>query len=343
MVSSADGFKAALITGITGQDGSYLADYLLGKGYVVHGLVQPSSFEQTEHIASLLGHPHLHLHDGDLSDGGSIHRIVAAAQPDEVYNLGAQSHVHVSFGAPEYTADVDALGTLRLLEALRSAPKPCRMLQASTSELFGQAVEVPQNEKTPFHPRSPYAVAKLYAYWIVINYREAYGMVASNAILFNHESPRRGEHFVSRKVSQAVARISRGLQSELVLGNLDARRDWGWAPDYVDAMWRMLQSEEARDLVIATGEVHTVRELVSLAFVEVGLPLRWEGEGLAERGVSEVDGRVLVRVAPELFRPAEAEVLQGDPRVAADVLDWEAGVRFEELVARMVAADLALL
>jgi len=338
-----EGRKVALLTGITGQDGSYLAELLLSKDYEVHGLVRRSSSFNTGRIDHIYQDRHvagrrLQLHYGDLTDASNLSRLIEKIQPDEVYNLGAQSHVMVSFEVPEYTADVDALGALRLLDAVREAGPRVRYYQASSSELYGQAAETPQRETTPFHPRSPYAVAKLFAYWTVVNYREAYGLFAVNGILFNHESPRRGKTFVTKKVTRAAARIALGLEERLYLGNLDARRDWGYAPEYVEAMWRMLQAPRPEDYVIATGEAHTVRELVSLAFSEAGLPLTWEGQGKDERGRA-ADGRVLVAVDPLYFRPAEVDVLQGDASKARRELGWEPRTTFPELVRLMVEAD----
>jgi len=337
--------KVALLTGITGQDGSYLAELLLSKGYEVHGLVRRSSSFNTERIDHIYQDRHaedrrLYLHYGDLSDASNLSRLVEKIQPVEVYNLGAQSHVMVSFEVPEYTADVDALGALRLLDAIREHGSRVRYYQASSSELYGKVQETPQRETTPFHPRSPYAVAKLFAYWTVVNYREAYGLFAVNGILFNHESPRRGKTFVSKKVTRAAARISLGLDERLYLGNLDARRDWGYAPEYVEAMWRMLQQPTPEDYVIATGEAHTVRELVTIAFAHVGLPLTWEGSGVSEQGRSE-DGRVLVAVDPAYFRPAEVDLLLGDASKARRELGWQASTTFSDLVSLMVEADLA--
>jgi len=337
--------KVALLTGITGQDGSYLAELLLSKGYEVHGLVRRSSSFNTERIDHIYQDRHvadrrLFLHYGDLTDASNLSRLVEKIQPVEVYNLGAQSHVMVSFEVPEYTADVDALGALRLLDAVRESGARVRYYQASSSELYGKVRETPQSETTPFHPRSPYAVAKLFAYWTVVNYREAYGLFAVNGILFNHESPRRGKTFVSKKVTRAAARIALGLDERLYLGNLDARRDWGYAPEYVEAMWRMLQQPTPADYVIATGETHTVRELVTLAFAHVGLPLSWEGTGVSEQGRA-ADGRVLVAVDPAYFRPAEVDLLLGDASKAHRELGWRATTPFAELVSLMVEADLA--
>ncbi|MBN8195951.1 MULTISPECIES: GDP-mannose 4,6-dehydratase [Thalassospira] len=349
--------KRALITGITGQDGSYLAEFLLEKGYEVHGIKRRSSSLNTDRIDHLYQDPHednrkLVLHYGDLADSSNLTRIINDVKPDEVYNLGAQSHVAVSFEAAEYTADIDALGTLRLLEAIRflGLEKKTRFYQASTSELYGLVQEVPQKETTPFYPRSPYAVAKLYAYWISVNYREAYGMYACNGILFNHESPRRGETFVTRKITRALANISQGLESCLYLGNLDALRDWGHAKDYVRMQWLMLQQEEARDYVIATGRQASVREFVNIAAKELGITLRFEGEGVAERGIVEAldtnissaikVGDEIVRVDPRYFRPAEVETLLGDPSRAKNELGWEPEISMEDMVREMVAHDL---
>ncbi len=338
--------RVALITGITGQDGSYLAELLLSKGYEVHGLIRRSSSFNTERIDHIYEDPHapvrrLHLHYGDLADASCLSRLVERVAPDEVYNLGAQSHVKVSFDVPEYTADVDALGALRLLDAVRDHGRRVRFYQASSSELYGKVVETPQRETTPFYPRSPYAVAKLFAYWTVVNYREAYDLFAVNGILFNHESPRRGKTFVTRKISRAAARIAVGLEQTLYLGNLDARRDWGYAPEYVEAMWRMLQADTPNDYVVATGETHTVREFAELAFARVGLPLVWQGEGVAERGVSALDGRVLVAIDPAYFRPTEVDLLLGDATRAREALGWTPTTTFRQLVDMMVDADLA--
>jgi GDPmannose 4,6-dehydratase len=338
--------KTALITGITGQDGSYLAEFLLRKGYHVHGIKRRSSLFNTDRIDHLYEDPHFEnrnfvLHYGDLSDACSLLHIIQKVQPDEIYNLGAQSHVAVSFEQPEYTADVDGLGTLRVLEAIRilGAEKETRFYQASTSELYGLVREVPQTEKTPFYPRSPYAVAKLYAYWITVNYREAYGMYACNGILFNHESPVRGETFVTRKITRALARIKLGLQETLYLGNLSALRDWGHARDYVEMQWQMLQQEKPEDFVIATGVQHSVREFVARAAEVLDITLNWEGEGVEERAVDPF-GKTLVAVDPRYFRPAEVETLLGDPSYAHERLGWKPKVTFEELVKEMVDADL---
>lgn len=345
----------ALITGITGQDGSYLAEFLLEKGYDVHGIMRRSSSFNTERIEHLyldewVRDMHrkrlLHLHYGDMTDSSSLIRIIREVKPDEIYNLAAQSHVKVSFDVPEYTADTDAIGTLRLLEAVRilGMEKKCRIYQASTSELFGKVQEVPQSEKTPFYPRSPYAVAKLYAFWIMKNYRESYGMYTANGILFNHESERRGETFVTRKITLAAARIAAGKQDKLYLGNLDSRRDWGYAPDYVECMWLILQQPQPDDFVIATGEYHTVREFTTLAFAEAGINLKWEGTGLEERGIDTSTGNVLVEVDPRFFRPAEVDQLLGDPSKARTVLGWNpCKTEFKDLVRLMVAADKKLI
>ncbi len=339
--------KRALISGITGQDGAYLAEFLLSKGYEVHGIKRRSSLFNTGRIDHLYQDPHeenlrFTLHYGDLTDATNLIRVVQEVQPDEIYNLGAQSHVQVSFETPEYTANSDALGTLRLLEAVRilNLEKKTRLYQASTSELFGKVQEVPQKETTPFYPRSPYAAAKLYAYWITVNYREAYYLHASNGILFNHESPLRGETFVSRKITRAVARIALGMQKKLYLGNLDAKRDWGHARDYVEAMWLMLQKECPDDYVIATGKTHSVRDFATLAFAEAGIDLTWEGMGLEEKGRNVKTGEVLIEVDPRYFRPTEVDLLLGDPSKAGEKLGWKAKTSFEELVKEMVAADI---
>lgn len=338
--------KIALITGITGQDGSYLAEKLLEKGYIVHGIKRRSSSFNTARIDHLYHDPHqedvrLFLHHGDLTDGGNLIRLLQQIEPDEIYNLAAQSHVAVSFEQPEYTADVNALGTLRLLEAMRAlgVERTTRFYQASTSELYGLVQEVPQRESTPFYPRSPYAIAKLFAYWTVVNYREAYGVFACNGILFNHESPVRGENFVTRKVSRAVARISCGLQDCLYIGNLDAERDWGHARDYVEMQWLMLQQEKPKDYVIASGEQHTVRSFIDAAFREVGIDLEWQGEGLNETAVDK-DGRTVVAVDPRYFRPTEVETLLGDATLAREELGWQPRTTFDQLVKEMVASDL---
>lgn len=341
--------KKALITGITGQDGAYLAELLLTKGYEVHGIKRRSSLFNTDRIDHLYQDPHerdrrLHLHYGDMTDATNLIRIVQQVQPDEIYNLAAQSHVAVSFETPEYTANTDALGTLRLLEAIRilGMEKKTRFYQASTSELYGQVREVPQRETTPFYPRSPYAAAKLYAYWITVNYREAYGMYACNGILFNHESPIRGETFVSRKITRALSRIRLGLEDCLYLGNLDAKRDWGHARDYVEAQWLMLQQEQPEDFVIATGQQFSVREFVQLAASMLDMRIRWEGEGINERGIDAKSGRCVVRVDQRYFRPAEVETLLGDASKARVQLGWTPRTSFEELVAEMVGDDTEL-
>ncbi|WP_421916407.1 GDP-mannose 4,6-dehydratase [Mesorhizobium sp.] len=340
--------KVALITGVTGQDGAYLAQLLLQKGYVVHGVKRRSSSFNTERVDDIYVDPHergarFFLHYGDLTDATNLIRLVQETRPSEIYNLGAQSHVQVSFETPEYTGNADALGTLRLLEAIRilGLEKSVRFYQASTSELYGKTHQVPQSETTPFHPRSPYAVAKLYAYWITVNYREAYGMFAANGILFNHESPTRGETFVTRKITRAVAAIDRGLQDTLYLGNIDARRDWGHARDYVEGMWRILQHDVPDDFVLATGETHSVREFVELAFAETGRTVRWQGQGVEEVGVDAASGAALVRIDPRYFRPTEVDLLLGDASKARTRLGWSHTIGFKELVAEMVRADLA--
>jgi len=340
--------RVALITGITGQDGAYLAELLLQKGYSVHGIKRRSSLFNTDRIDHLYEDPHVGdgrfvLHYGDLSDSSGLVRVIQKVQPDEIYNLGAQSHVKVSFEQPEYTGNVDALGTLRLLEAIRilGLEKRTRFYQASTSELYGLVQQVPQTERTPFYPRSPYAVAKLYAYWITVNYREAYGIYACNGILFNHESPSRGETFVTRKITRALARIKVGLQDKLYLGNLDSLRDWGHARDYVEMQWRMLQQEKPEDFVIATGIQHSVSEFVSLAAEFIGIQLRWVGEGADEIAVDQ-NGSTVVAVDPLYFRPTEVESLRGDPSFAHARLGWKPTVSFEELVKEMVEADMVL-
>lgn len=341
--------KVALITGITGQDGAYLAELLLNKGYVVHGLKRRSSLFNTDRIDHLYQDPHEQnvrfiLHYGDLTDSTNLIRIIQETQPDEIYNLAAQSHVQVSFETPEYTANADALGALRLLEALRilKLTAKTRFYQASTSELFGQALEIPQKETTPFYPRSPYAAAKLYAYWITVNYREAYGIFACNGILFNHESPIRGETFVTRKITRAVARIKLGLQETLHLGNLDAKRDWGYAGDFAEAMWLILQQEKPDDYVVATGETHSVREFVELAFNNIGINVVWQGKGMEEKGLDNATGKVLVYIDPRYFRPTEVDLLLGDSSKAREKLSWQPKVTFRELVGMMVAEDLKI-
>ena len=340
--------KKALITGITGQDGSYLAELLLDKGYEVHGIVRRSSSFNTSRIDHLYKDQHeenvkMFLHFGDLADSSILNRIIEKVHPDEIYNLGAQSHVQVSFEVPEYSADVDALGTLRLLDAIRETGINCRFYQASTSELYGKVQEVPQTETTPFYPRSPYAVAKQYGFWIVKNYRESYGLHASNGILFNHESPRRGETFVTRKITMAVARISRGLQDCLYMGNIEAFRDWGFAPDYVQMMWMMLQQDTPDDYVVATNEMHTVREFIEKSFGHVGIEIGWEGEGVDEVGKNKATDDIVVRMDKRYYRPCEVEQLLGSPAKAKAQLGWEPTVKFEELVKIMTDGDLKIL
>lgn len=349
--------KRALITGITGQDGSYLAEFLLEKGYEVHGIKRRASQFNTQRVDHIYQDPHaagsrFHLHYGDLTDSSNLTRIIAEVQPDEIYNLGAQSHVAVSFESPEYTADVDGIGTLRLLEAVRflRLGDKCRFYQASTSELYGLVQESPQSETTPFYPRSPYGVAKLYAYWITVNYREAYGMYACNGILFNHESPRRGETFVTRKITRGLSNISQGLESTIYMGNLDALRDWGHAKDYVRMQWMMLQQDQAKDYVIATGVQYSVRQFIEMASTELGIALRWEGTGVEERAVVSAvtgdkapavkEGDVIVQVDPRYFRPAEVETLLGDPSLAKSELGWFPNITLEEMVREMVESDL---
>ena len=331
--------KKALITGITGQDGSYLAEFLLEKGYEVHGIVRRASVSNTQRIDHLIRAGRITLHGGDMADSSSIIRIVSVVRPDEIYNLAAQSHVQVSFDAPEYAGDVDALGVLRILEAVHilGLEKTCRVYQASTSELFGKVEECPQRETTPFHPYSPYAVAKQYGYWIVKEYREAYGIYACNGILFNHESERRGENFVTRKITLAAARIACGLQEKLYLGNLDSLRDWGYAKDYVECMWLMLQQDEPDDFVIATGEQHSVREFTQLAFHYNGIELEWQGTGLEEKGIDKATGKVLVEVSPDFFRPTDVVNLWGDPTKARTVLGWNPRKTSYEQLAKIMA------
>lgn len=336
--------KKVLITGITGQDGSILAELLLEKGYDVHGTIRRSSVDFRERIAHLEGHPDFHLHYADLGDSMSMLQVVKKVQPNEIYNLAAQSHVQVSFDSPEFTADVDATGVLRVLEAVRlcGLADTCRIYQASTSELYGKVEEVPQNENTPFHPYSPYAVAKLYGFWIVKEYREAYNMFCCSGILFNHESERRGETFVTRKITLAAARIAQGKQDKLLLGNLSSLRDWGYAKDYVECMWLILQNSKPEDFVIATGEQHSVREFATLAFRNVGINLRWEGEGIDEKGIDEATGRVLVEVSPDFYRPTDVVNLWGDPTKAKAKLGWNPSkTSFEQLVKIMTDADMA--
>ena len=335
--------KTALITGVTGQDGSYLSEFLLEKGYEVHGIIRRSSVDYRERIAHLEDNPHFHLHYGDLGDSMSMMQVISKVRPDEIYNLAAQSHVQVSFDVPEFTADVDAIGVLRVLEAVRlcGLKDTCRIYQASTSELFGKVEEVPQRETTPFHPYSPYAVAKQYGYWIVKEYREAYGMFTCSGILFNHESERRGETFVTRKITLAAARIAQGLQDKLYLGNLSSLRDWGYAKDYVECMWLILQNKEPEDFVIATGEQHSVREFAQLAFHDAGIELEWQGEGMNEKGIDKATGKVLVEVSPDFYRPTDVVNLWGDPTKAKTHLGWNpTKTTFEELVRIMVEHDM---
>lgn len=339
--------KTALITGVTGQDGSYLAEFLLGKGYMVHGIVRRSSSFNRHRIQHIYDYAHLQkgrfkLHYGDTTDSSSILKILKIANPDEIYHLAAQSHVKISFEVPEYTANADALGTLRLLEAINIAnmAKKVKFYNASTSELYGKAQESPQNEKTPFYPRSPYAIAKLYAHWMTINYRESYGMFACNGILFNHESERRGENFVSKKITQQVAKIKLGVEDKLILGNLNAKRDWGHAKEYVEAMWMMLQQEKPDDYVIATGETHTVREFVEEAFKIIGIEIEWKGTGLKEIGIEKKTGKTLVQVDEKYFRPAEVDMLVGDASKARKDFGWQPKILFKSLVKQMVEADI---
>ena len=336
--------KTALISGITGQDGSYLTELLLAKGYEVHGILRRSSSFNTFRIDHLFKdeailNKLLFLHYGDLTDSSNLNRLVEKTQPDEIYNLGAQSHVQVSFEVPEYTAEVDGIGTLRLLDAIRETGINTKFYQASTSELFGKVQEIPQTEKTPFYPRSPYAAAKLYAYWIVVNYREAYGLFASNGILFNHESERRGKTFVTRKISVAVSKIMLGVQDVLSIGNLDAKRDWGYAPEYVEGMWRMLQAEKPGDYVMATGETHSVREFIEESFSVLGEELDWQGEGESEVGMLKSSGKTVVTINPRYYRPTEVELLIGDPSKAEKELGWKPKTKFKDLVKIMVEAD----
>lgn len=341
--------KVALVTGVTGQDGAYLAELLLDKGYIVHGIKRRSSLFNTDRVDHLYRdqheeHVNFVLHYGDMTDSTNLIRIIQEVQPDEIYNLAAQSHVKVSFETPEYTANSDAMGALRILEAIRilKLEQKTRFYQASTSELYGKVMEVPQSETTPFYPRSPYAVAKLYAFWITKNYREAYGMYACNGILFNHESPLRGETFVTRKITRAVARIKLGLQKKLYLGNLDAKRDWGHAKDYVEGMWLMLQQDEPDDFVLATGDTYPVRHFVERAFAEVGIAVEWQGEGVNEKGINKASGDVLVEVDPRYFRPTEVDLLVGDPTKAREVLGWKHRYNLDDLIKEMVASDLQL-
>ncbi|MFW6172153.1 MAG: GDP-mannose 4,6-dehydratase [Elusimicrobiota bacterium] len=337
--------EKALITGITGQDGSYLAEFLLEKGYEVHGIIRRASTFNTQRIDGIYHDPHekgfnLHLHYGDLVDASNLSRLVEKIEPDEIYNLAAQSHVAVSFVQPEYTTDVDAMGTLRLLDAIKEARVDTKVYQASTSELYGNVQESPQNEKTPFHPSSPYGVAKQYAYWITVNYREAYNLFACNGILFNHESARRGKRFVTRKITVAAAKIKAGIQDKLYLGNLNAKRDWGYAPEYIKAMYKMLQCDEPCDLVIATGETHTVREFAEKAFKYAGFDIAWEGEGVNEKGIDRDSGKTLIEIDPSYFRPAEVDCLVGDASKAKKTIGWEPKVKFDELIEIMVKADI---
>jgi GDPmannose 4,6-dehydratase len=339
--------KKALITGITGQDGSYLAELLLAKGYEVHGMIRRSSSFNTGRINHLYQDRHendvrLFLHHGDLNDASSINRLLRDIRPDEIYNLGAQSHVRVSFDVPEYTGEVDGLGAVRILEGIRETGLATRFYQASSSELYGKVVETPQKETTPFYPRSPYACAKAYAFYITMNYRESYGMHASNGILFNHESPRRGETFVTRKITRAAARIKLGMQDCLYLGNIDAKRDWGFAGDYVEAMWRMLQQDQAEDYVIATGETYMVRTFAEKVFERLGMPLEWQGDGVDEKGIDTTTGNIVVLIDPKYFRPAEVDLLLGDPTKARKQLGWELKTSFEDLVYMMTDSDLEL-
>ncbi len=336
--------KKALITGITGQDGSYLAELLLSKGYIVHGLLRPAAVFTTERIDHLYNDNNikdkkLFLHWGDMTDSSNLNRILQKVSPDEIYNLAAQSHVKVSFEIPEYTAEVDAVGTLRFLDAIKELGIQTKFYQASTSELYGKVTEIPQNEKTPFYPRSPYAAAKLYAYWVTVNYREAYNLFACNGILFNHESPRRGKTFVTRKITIAASKIKLGILDKLYLGNIDAKRDWGYAPEYVDSMWRMLQQEKPDDYVVATGETHTVKEFCEAAFNELDIELSWEGADVEGRGINAKTGKTIIEIDPKYFRPSEVDILVGDPSKALKELDWEAKVKFEELVKIMVKSD----
>ncbi|MBP6673365.1 MAG: GDP-mannose 4,6-dehydratase [Bacteroidetes bacterium] len=339
--------KVALLTGITGQDGSYLAELLLEKGYEVHGVIRRSSSFNTGRIDHIYNDPKFagskfFLHYGDVTDTSNINRLLEKIEPAEIYNLAAQSHVKVSFEVPEYTAEVDAVGTLRFLDAIRETGIKTKFYQASTSELYGKVQEIPQTEKTPFYPRSPYGVAKLYGYWIIVNYREAYDLFACNGILFNHESPRRGETFVTRKITMAAAKIKLGLQDKLTLGNLNSKRDWGYAPEYVEGMWRMLQRDTPEDFVLATGETHEVRKFVDAAFNELGIELRWEGEGENEKGIEIATGKVLVAVDPKYYRPTEVDLLIGDATKAKQMLGWEAKTKFADLARLMAKADFEL-
>jgi GDPmannose 4,6-dehydratase len=333
--------KKALITGITGQDGSYLTELLLEKGYEVHGIIRRSSSFNTGRIDHLFNNPDIHgktlfLHYGDLTDSSNLNRLLEKIRPDEIYNLGAQSHVQVSFEVPEYTAEVDGIGVLRFIDGIKEVGLKTKFYQASTSELYGKVQEIPQTENTPFYPRSPYGVAKLYAYWIIKNYREAYNLFACNGILFNHESPRRGETFVTRKITRAAARIKAGIQDKLFLGNLHAKRDWGYAPEYCEAMWLMLQQDQPEDFVIATGETHTVREFCELAFAELNIDIKWQGKGVEEKGIDAKTGKTLIEVNPRYFRPTEVDILIGDYSKAKEQLGWQPKVKFFE-IARMMA------
>ncbi len=332
--------KTAFITGITGQDGSYLAELLIGKGYHVHGVMRRASVFNTERIDHIFSHPQLTLHHGDITDSANLNKLIAQIRPDEVYNLAAQSHVQVSFEVPEYTAQVDALGTLRILDAVLNHCPETRFYQASTSELYGKVQAIPQNEDTPFYPRSPYGVAKLYGFWIVRNYREAYGLYACNGILFNHESERRGKTFVTRKITWGLAEVAAGKRETIRLGNLDAQRDWGYAPEYVEAMWRMLQQPQAHDLVIATGKTYTVREFATRAARHIGADVAWEGTGVEERGIDRRTGRVLFAINPRYYRPAEVDLLVGDASRAHAVLGWAPTTDLDGLIARMMHVDL---
>jgi GDPmannose 4,6-dehydratase len=333
--------KKALITGVTGQDGSFLTEFLVEKGYEVHGIIRRASNFNTQRIDHLMQNQHVHLHHGDLSDSANLNKLLRTIQPQEIYNLGAQSHVKVSFDVPEYTAQVDAIGTLRILDAMINQCPEARFYQASTSELYGKVQEIPQKETTPFYPRSPYGVAKLYGFWITKNFRESYDLYACNGILFNHESERRGKTFVTRKITTNLAEVKVGLREVLKLGNLDAKRDWGYAKEYVEAMWLMLQQEQAEDFVIATGKMYTVREFVEKTARHLGFQIAWEGEGEEEKGYDAQSGKLLVEVDPKYFRPAEVELLVGDPSLAREKLGWEAKVGLDELVEIMITHDLA--
>ena len=333
--------KKAFMTGITGQDGSYLAEFLLNKGYEVHAIVRRTSLFTTARIDHLLEHKNLFTHHGDLTDSSNLHRLISSIKPDEIYNLGAQSHVGVSFEVPEYTAEATGVGVVRILDAIRDSKVKCKFYQASTSELYGGIPGTePQNEQTPFHPKSPYGAAKLYAYWVTVNYRESYDMFACNGILFNHESPRRGETFVTKKITKAVARISQGKQDEILLGNINTKRDWGHAKDYVEAMWLMLQQKTPNDYVIATGKTWSVREFVELAFLEVGIKIVWSGHGIEETAKDAKTGDILVRIDEKYYRPAEVELLHGDPSKALEELGWAPKISLEEMISEMVQYDL---